>query len=86
MEKLLLKATEASQMTGYSKNTIYGLIASGQLKSIRLGKAIRIPLKALEEWIEKNQSSDQNEACPQTEPSMPRITPKAGDNFWQVEP
>ncbi len=86
MEKLLLRVTEASQLTGYPKNTVYGLIASGQLKSIRLGKAIRIPLKALEEWIEKNQSSDQNEACSQSKPSPPRITPKAGDNFWQVEP
>ncbi len=86
MEKLLLKVTEVSQLTDFPKNTVYGLISSGQLRSIRLGKAIRVPMTALAEWIEKNQSSDQNEACPQTEPPMPRITPKAGDNFWQVEP
>ncbi len=56
MEKLLLKPKEAAEMTSTSKNTIYNLVASGELKSIRLGRAIRIPMKALEEWIEANQS------------------------------
>ncbi len=54
MEKLLLKPIEAAEITSVSKNTIYKLVATGQIKSIRLGRAIRIPKKSLEEWIENN--------------------------------
>ncbi len=55
MEKLLLKPKEAAKMTSTSKNTIYNLVANGDLKAIRLGRAIRIPVQALKEWIETNQ-------------------------------
>ncbi len=55
MQKLLLRPTEVTQMLSLSRSTVYQLIASGELKSIRLGRAIRIPVKSLEEWIESNQ-------------------------------
>ncbi len=53
MEKLLIKPMEAARMLSIGKTTIYELLATGEIPSIHIGRSIRIPAKALEEWIEK---------------------------------
>ncbi len=53
IEKLLIKPMEAAKMLSIGKTTIYELLATGEIPSVRIGRSIRIPAKALEEWIEK---------------------------------
>ncbi len=53
MEILLIKPMEAARMLSIGKTTIYELLATGEIPSKRIGRSIRIPAKALEEWVEK---------------------------------
>lgn len=49
--KLLLTAEQAADALSVSRGRVYELIASGQLKSVKLGKSRRISRRALEELI-----------------------------------
>ena len=49
--QLLLTVNEACQQLHLSRPTVYALINSGQLRSITVGRARRIPRQALEEFI-----------------------------------
>jgi excisionase family DNA binding protein len=51
---LLLRAAEVGPLAGLSTAMIYKQIASGALPSLRVGRSIRVPLQALERWIESN--------------------------------
>lgn len=53
VERTLLRAAEVIESTGLSRSTIYGLIASGELPSVRVGRAIRIPVQGFKQWIER---------------------------------
>jgi len=50
----LLKPTEVTQLTGLSRATVYRMVAAGTLPALRAGSSIRVPLSALEQWIEAN--------------------------------
>lgn len=50
-EKLLLKPAEAADAISTSKTTMYELIASGQIQSVKVGKDLRVPVTALNAWI-----------------------------------
>lgn len=49
--KTLLTVEEAAQRLSLSRNFIFRLIASGELTSIAVGRARRIPLTALVEFV-----------------------------------
>jgi len=49
-------------MLGLGRTTIYALIGSGDLPVIRVGKAVRIPMTALEKWVEERQHHDADSA------------------------
>lgn len=51
IEKLLIKPREAAQVLSIGLSSLYVLIRSGELPSIRVGRAIRIERKQLDEWI-----------------------------------
>jgi excisionase family DNA binding protein len=51
---ILLRPEEAGRILGFSRSKIYGMLAAGELPSIRAGKSIRIPRVALERWVELN--------------------------------
>lgn len=51
MDKLLLKASDVSEMTGLGKSKTYALIAAGVIPSVRIGKCVRVPLERLRRWI-----------------------------------
>jgi excisionase family DNA binding protein len=53
MDKLLLRIPEAAQMISVGRSTMYELVASGVVPSVRFGKSVRVPAQALEEWIRK---------------------------------
>lgn len=49
--KLLVRVEEAAQMLSLGRSTVYELIASGELPSVTIGAARRIPMAALEQWV-----------------------------------
>lgn len=50
-ERLLLTVEEAAERLRIGKTLAWELVWDGLLPSIRLGRCVRIPLRALEEWI-----------------------------------
>ena len=54
---LLLKVKEAAGMLAVSRSKMYELIAEGEIPSVKLGSAIRIPTEPLVNWIAQNTTS-----------------------------
>ncbi|PWU04168.1 MAG: DNA-binding protein [Terriglobia bacterium] len=52
-EKLLLKADEVARRLSLGRATVYLMMASGELPTFRKGRAVRVPARALEQWIER---------------------------------
>lgn len=50
-ERLLLRIPDAANRLSLGRSTIYELIRSGSLPVIRVGRAVRIPARALDEWV-----------------------------------
>ena len=51
--KLLLTADEVAHRPSLSRATIYKMLASGELPVFRTGRCVRVPIKELEHWIQK---------------------------------
>jgi len=45
---ILMRVTEAAERLGVSRATLYGLIAKGEIRVVRLGRSIRVPWQELE--------------------------------------
>ena len=52
MDKKLLDVAEAAQMLGLGRSKTYDLVMSGLLRSLLIGRSRRIPLGAIDEFIE----------------------------------
>ncbi len=52
MDKLLLKPMEVAETLGIGRSRMYEMLAIGEIPSVRIGKSIRIPVKALNEWVD----------------------------------
>lgn len=48
---LLLSVSEIQEALGLGRNSTYNLLRSGKLKSIRVGRLIKIPKAALDEYL-----------------------------------
>lgn len=48
---LLVNPEEAARVLGIGRTRTYALIASGELQSVKLGRARRIPRTALEDYV-----------------------------------
>ncbi|MGH3117197.1 MAG: helix-turn-helix domain-containing protein [Gaiellales bacterium] len=48
---LLLTVPEAARLLGIGTTLAYELIGHGDLPHVRLGRALRVPRRTLEEWI-----------------------------------
>ncbi len=51
MEKLLLTVSEAADQVGLSRSKLYALVLRGEVPSVQIGRARRIPVDALCEWV-----------------------------------
>ena len=49
----ILRVEDLMPILGIGRNTAYELIRSGQIRSIRIGRQIRIPRDALLEFLRK---------------------------------
>jgi excisionase family DNA binding protein len=47
---LLIDVREAARRVNLSPATVYALIAKGQFPAKRVGRVLRVPVRALEEW------------------------------------
>lgn len=59
----LLTARGVEERTNLPKSTVYELAARGELPCLRIGRAVRFPLRAIEEWIERNTSNGPRDAA-----------------------
>ncbi len=53
-DRLLLRVEEVVRLLGIGRSTVYELIARGELPVIRIGRLVRVPRPALEDWIAAN--------------------------------
>jgi excisionase family DNA binding protein len=51
-EPLLLTVDEARALCNLGRTKFYELLREREIPSLKVGKAIRIPRKGLEDWIE----------------------------------
>lgn len=51
MSKLLLTPEEAAHLIAVGRSKMYELIASGAVKSVKIGALRRVPAFALEEYV-----------------------------------
>ena len=51
--KLLLTPEEAAEALGVKRTFLYGLLMSGQLVSVKVGRSRRVPLIALHSYVER---------------------------------
>lgn len=50
---MILRVEDLMPLLGIGRNTAYELIRSGQIRSIRIGRQIRIPREALLDFLRK---------------------------------
>ena len=51
MEPLLLKAEDVAKLLGLGRSKVFAMLAIGELPVIRIGRSVRVPRAALEDWI-----------------------------------
>jgi excisionase family DNA binding protein len=57
-QPLLISVREASRRLGVGRDATYDLARRGALRSIRVGRRVLIPVKALEAWIDATTLED----------------------------
>lgn len=55
MEKILLTPKECAEALSIGRTRMYSMLAQSQLPSVRIGRSIRVPVAALERWVEAHQ-------------------------------
>ena len=53
-----LTVPEAATVLGIGKTKVYELMATEGLPKVKFGTAVRIPVKALEEWLSQRQGKN----------------------------
>ena len=48
---LLVRVSQAGDILGVGRSTVYELIASGELETVHIGRCCRIPVAALEDYV-----------------------------------
>ncbi len=57
VEEQLMRIVDAAEATKLSRSKIYELIARGELESVVIGRARRIPVEALKEYVARLRAS-----------------------------
>jgi excisionase family DNA binding protein len=61
IEPLLVRVEESARLLCLSRSTIYEMLDSGELPSLRRGAARRIPTAALRAWVEQQTQRESSE-------------------------
>ncbi len=59
---MLLRASEVGTLLGLGRSTIFELLAAGELPTVRIGRAVRVPRQALEDWVRQRTVRSREEA------------------------
>jgi excisionase family DNA binding protein len=51
---MLVTVRAAAKILALGESTVYGLVASGELPFVRVGRAKRLAVRDLEQWIERS--------------------------------
>jgi excisionase family DNA binding protein len=62
MEPLVVKPEDASHLLGVSRATVYRLIATGELPSLRVGSDRRVSVETLRRWLAEREESQKCES------------------------
>ena len=54
-QRLLLRIPEVAETLGIGRTKIYEMIATGELPTIRIGRAVRISVTTLQKWVEERE-------------------------------
>lgn len=55
-EKLTISVSTAGQLLGISRNSAYQAVHNGQIPTIKIGKRLLVPKRALEKMLEVSKS------------------------------
>ena len=50
-QELLLRIDAAAERLAVSRATLYRLVQRGELPTVRIGSAVRVPVSAIERWL-----------------------------------
>jgi len=53
MEKVLLSIPEAAERLSLGRSKLYELMTTGQIKSVRIGRAVRLPTTEVDGYAER---------------------------------
>src|SRR4051812_26035928 len=62
-ERLLVRIPEAAERLGLSRSTVYEFIADGDLRPIKIGRAVRIPVSELVAWVARHSGADDSRSA-----------------------
>ena len=57
IEKVLLTIPEFCEATGLGRTTVKALVARGEVESVRIGRARRISVDAMHDWVDGRRAS-----------------------------
>ncbi|OAA26555.1 DNA-binding protein, excisionase family [Frankia sp. EI5c] len=63
MTKLLFTPAEAAEILAIGRTTVYELLATGALESVRIGRSRRIPRAALNAYVRRLRGLDEDQAA-----------------------
>lgn len=52
-DELLYRPERAASLIGVGRATLYELMASGEINSVKIGRSRRIPREALQEYVQR---------------------------------
>ena len=55
---LLLRIPEVARALGIARSLAYEMARDGRLPTVHIGKAVRVPRRRLEEWIEERAQTE----------------------------
>ena len=57
-ERLLMTVEEAARYLGIGRTLAWRLVQERQLPSVRVGRCVRVPVRDLETWVEKQRQDE----------------------------
>ena len=58
--QLLLSVEQAAKRLGLGRTVMFGLVKSGEIESVKIGRSRRIPADALVTYVKKLRESEQS--------------------------
>ena len=53
MEQLLYTPEQAADVLAVGRTTVYGLLTDGAIRSVKIGRARRIPASAVKDYVDR---------------------------------